>query len=117
MVSWHDGTGEVSINSKKLGSIEDLTRDEYLNIPALEEELRTMKKQYEDLHAMANDQENPFKGDVNIQAHKEVQFKIIKRVMYSCASAGYGNINFAVLNKGSGGAPAEGGATAATGTP
>ena len=48
------GGGEVSINSKRLGTLEELMRDEgFLNIPALEEELRTMKKQYEDLHAMA----------------------------------------------------------------
>ena len=41
-----------------------------------------------------------FKGDVNIQASKEVQFKIIKRVMFSCATAGYQNINFAVTQSG-----------------
>ncbi len=109
---------EVTINSKRIGSIEELTRDEtYLNIPGLEEELRLMKKQYEDLHAMANDTENAFKGDVNIQAHKDVQFKIIKRVMFSCATAGYGNINFATLQKGDPSALAAEGATAATGAP
>ena len=31
-----------------------------------------------------------------------MKFNIIKRVMFSCASAGYGNINFAVLNAGDG---------------
>ena len=40
-----------------------------------------------------------FKGDVNIQANKEVKFKIIKRIMFSCATAGYTNINFAVLQR------------------
>jgi biopolymer transport protein ExbD len=108
---------EVLINSKRIGTVEELTRDEqYLNIPALEEELRVMKKQYEDLHSLAKDTENGFKGDVNIQAHKEVQFKIIKRVMYSCATAGYGNINFAVMQiAGPEGVPS--GATAVTGAP
>ena len=33
-------------------------------------------------------------------------FRIIKRVMFSCATAGYGNINFAVL-RGSGGQAGE----------
>ncbi len=41
---------------------------------------------------------------MNIQAHKDVEFKIIKRVMFSCATAGYNNINFAVLTKGDGAA-------------
>lgn len=87
---------QVIVSGTVIGRVEDLSREDYLNIPALEEKLREMKKQYEDLHAMANDQEG-FKGDVNIQAHKDVQFKIIKRVMFSCATAGYANINFATM--------------------
>lgn len=88
---------QVSVSGTIIGRVEDLTKDEYLNIPALEEKLRDMKKQYEDLHAMAKDAEGGFKGDINIQAHKDVEFRIIKRVMFSCATAGYNNINFAVM--------------------
>ena len=87
---------QVIVSGTVIGRVEDLAREDYLNIPALEEKLREMKKQYEDLHAMANDTD-AFKGDVNIQANKDVQFKIIKRVMFSCATAGYNNINFATL--------------------
>jgi biopolymer transport protein ExbD len=93
---------QVSISGTIVGRVEDLVKDEYLNIPALEEKLRDMKKQFEDLHAMAGNEDGGFKGDVNIQANKEVEFKIIKRVMFSCATAGYNNINFAVLSKGGG---------------
>jgi biopolymer transport protein ExbD len=98
---------EVSISGNVVGRVQDLVKEEYLNIPALEEKLRDMKKQFEDLHAMAEGNTNAFKGDVNIQAHKEVEFAIIKRVMFSCASAGYNNINFATLQKGEAGAPGE----------
>ena len=91
---------EVSISGTVVGRVQDLVKEEYLNIPALEEKLRDMKKQFEDLHAMAEGNTNAFKGDVNIQAHKDVEFSIIKRVMFSCASAGYNNINFATLQKG-----------------
>src|SRR4051794_9318850 len=87
---------QVIVSGTVIGRVEDLAREDYLNIPALEEKLREMKKQYEDLHSMAQDTEG-FKGDVNIQAHKDVQFKIIKRVMFSCATAGYNNINFATM--------------------
>jgi biopolymer transport protein ExbD len=90
---------EVIVSGNMIGRVEDLTREEYLNIPALEEKLRDMKKQYEDLHSAAQDKE-AFKGDVNIQANKDVQFKIIKRVMFSCATAGYSAINFAVMTAG-----------------
>lgn len=95
---------EVTISGNVVGRVQDLVKEEYLNIPALEEKLRDMKKQFEDLHSMAEGNTNAFKGDVNIQAHKDVEFSIIKRVMFSCASAGYNNINFATLQKGEAGA-------------
>ena len=104
---------EVTISGNVVGRVDELVKEEYLNIPALEEKLRDMKKQFEDLHSMAEGA-NAFKGDVNIQAHKDVEFAIIKRVMFSCASAGYNNINFATLQKGEAGAPGE---TTAAATP
>jgi biopolymer transport protein ExbD len=87
---------QVIVSGVSVGRVDDLTREDYLNIPALEEKLRDMKKQFEDLHNAANDS-GSFKGDVNIQADKKVQFRIIKRVMFSCAAAGYGNIAFATM--------------------
>ena len=104
---------DIVVSGTAIGRVDDLTKDEYLNIPALEEKLREMKKQYEDLHALAKDTEGSFKGDVNIQANKDVQFKVMKRVLYSCATAGYTNLNFAVLQKGS----MDGAPSAATGSP
>src|SRR5262245_23640358 len=104
---------DIVVSGSAIGRVDDLTKDEYLNIPALEEKLREMKKQYEDLHALAKDTEGSFKGDVNIQANKDVQFKVMKRVLYSCATAGYSNINFAVLQKGSD----QGAPSTATGSP
>ncbi len=92
---------EVLLSGMLIGRVDDLTREDYLNIPALEEKLRDLKKQFEDLHNAAGDQ-GGFKGDVNIQADKKVTFKIVKRVMFSCASAGYGNIAFATLMQGGG---------------
>ncbi|MDP3234483.1 MAG: biopolymer transporter ExbD [Myxococcales bacterium] len=87
---------QVIVSGTSVGRVDDLTREDYLNIPQLEEKLRDMKKQFEDLHNAANDS-GAFKGDVNIQADKKVQFRIIKRVMFSCAAAGYGNIAFATM--------------------
>jgi len=104
---------DIVVSGTAIGRVEDLTKDEYLNIPALEEKLREMKKQYEDLHALAKDTEGSFKGDVNIQANKDVQFKVMKRILYSCATAGYSNLNFAVLQKGTGAAEP----STATGSP
>lgn len=87
---------EVLVSGVVIGRVDDLTREDYLNIQPLEEKLREEKKKFEDLHNAANDS-GAFKGDVNIQADRAVQFRIIKRVMFSCAQAGYGNIAFATL--------------------
>jgi biopolymer transport protein ExbD len=89
----------VMLSGSPIGRVDDLTREDYLNIPALEEKLRDQRKRDEDLHNAANDL-NAFKGDVNIQADRKVEFRIVKRVMFSCAAAGYGNISFATLAAG-----------------
>jgi len=85
----------IMLDGNPIVEVAELTRDEYWNIPALEEKLRDQKKRTEMLH------EGDFKGDINIQAHKDVPFKTLKRVMYSCNTAGFLNINFAVMLAGS----------------
>jgi biopolymer transport protein ExbD len=92
---------QVLVSGTVIGRVEDLTRDDYLNIPALEEKLRVMKKQYEDLHSLAKDTD-AFKGDVNIQGDKDVPYKVMKRILFSCNTAGYNNLNFAVTSLGTG---------------
>ncbi len=91
----------IFFDGAMVGKVDDLTREDYLNIQSLEERLREAKKKTEDLHSLAKDADG-FKGNINIQAHKEVKFSVIKRVMFTCATAGFGNINFAVMNSGSG---------------
>jgi biopolymer transport protein ExbD len=107
---------EVVVDGVSVARLTDIDSNEYLNIPALEEKLRELRKKSEDLHALANSPEG-FSGDINIQGHREIQFKYIKKVMYSCATAGYGNINFAVMNKSSGEGALQSGATAAAEKP
>lgn len=99
----------ISLEGKRLVDIADIERDDFVNIPQLEEALRDLKRAFEFMHQ--NNPDNPHKGDINIQADKKIPFKVIKRVMYSSTAAGYGNINFAALTKSKGAAAsAEGGA-------
>lgn len=88
---------EISIEGARVAEVADIGADEYWNIPALEEKLRDQKKAYEMIRGGGADGAEGFKGDINIQADKEVPFKVIKRVMYSANQAGYFNINFAVV--------------------
>lgn len=89
----------ILVEGEHVVQIADLERDEYWNIPALEEKLRDIKKRYEALHGAEED----FKGDINIQAHYAIPFSTIKRVMFSCNQAGFTNINFAAMRVGAAG--------------
>ena len=87
----------LTFDGKLIAQTSDLEKGDVLNIPELEDSLREEKRRYEQIHA--NDPDHPFKGLVNVQADRKIAFKVIKRVMFSCNSSGFGNINFAALAK------------------
>jgi biopolymer transport protein ExbD len=63
-------------------------------IVELHDLLVTLKNNYKLLHPS-----DEWKGMVIVQADKGVDFKLIKKIMYSCSIAGYQNVNFAVQQK------------------
>jgi len=63
-------------------------------ITKLHDELVTLKNNYKLLHPS-----DEFKGMVIVQADRNVDFKVVKKVMYSCSMAGYQNVNFAIQQK------------------
>lgn len=67
-------------------------------ITELHDRLVTLKNNYKLLNPTKD-----FAGQVIVQADKLVDFKVIKKIMYSCAVAGYANVNFAVNAKAKGG--------------
>ena len=85
----------IGLEGQKVVDVDQIAHDEILNIQQLEDNLRDLKKREEFVHQL--DKDHQFAGKINIQADKKTHFKIIKRVMYSCAMAGFNNINFAVL--------------------
>jgi biopolymer transport protein ExbD len=93
-------SAQIVVTGVKVADVADIDREGgYLNIPGLEERLRDEKKKWEYLHQ--NDPDKKWDGQVNIQADRAIPFRIVKRVMYSCAVAGYFNVNFATLDLGS----------------
>ena len=85
----------IGLEGQKIVDVDQIAHDEILNIQQLEDNLRDLKKREEFVHQL--DKDHQFAGKVNIQADKKTHFKILKRVMYSCAMAGYNQINFATL--------------------
>jgi biopolymer transport protein ExbD len=88
----------VVLDGQKIADVRELEADSaLLNINALEEKLRDSKKRWDFIHQNEPDREKSWKGDVNVQADVKVPFRILKRVMFSAAQAGYYNLNFATL--------------------
>jgi biopolymer transport protein ExbD len=93
----------VTLNGMPMADATELNTDNTADwkITKLYDDLVTLKNNFQLLHPAGS--ADPFKGMVIVQADKNVDFKVIKKVMYSCSMAGYTNVNFAIQQKGKGG--------------
>ena len=91
------GGGQVVIEGQNVGRMDDIAEDENFEIPDLSERMTNLKKNFTQLHPNLQ-----FEGKVIIQGDKEIPFRVLKKVMYTCTSVGYTSINFAVLPGGGG---------------
>ena len=85
----------VAIEGVKVGDSEDILKDPDLRIPELTDKMQEMRKIDEMMHPG-----QPFKGQVIINADKDIDFKLVRKVMFAAADAGYINFNYAVLTAG-----------------
>jgi biopolymer transport protein ExbD len=98
--------GVVTLDGREVVSVRELVESESPDwkIPRLTEDLETNKHNCKLLHPDDADTMCTF---VIVQSDKKVEFKALKKIMYSAGLAGYSNISFAVKEKGGG--PAAGG--------
>ena len=92
----------VTLDGSQVATADELMKDSStgdFKIAELHDKLVTMKNNYKLLHAGED-----FPGIAIVQSDKSVEFKALKKVMYSIAVAGYQNVNFAVVPKAKGGA-------------
>lgn len=64
-------------------------------IDRLVTDLETLQRNWNVLHPR-----EPFPGTVIVQADRSIDFRVVKKVMFSAAQAGYTNVSFAVNNTG-----------------
>src|SRR5437667_9271782 len=92
----------VTLDGSQVATADDLMKDSStgdFKIAELHDKLVTLKNNYKLLHPGEE-----FNGIAIVQSDKNVEFKALKKVMYSIAVAGYQNVNFAVTPKAKGGA-------------
>ncbi|MEE2901571.1 MAG: biopolymer transporter ExbD [Myxococcota bacterium] len=94
----------VAVEGFKVGDSDDIIKDEDLRVPQLTDKLQEMRKVDEMMHPGAQ-----FKGQIIINADKDVEFKLVRKVMMASAEAGYTAINYAVLSVGPAKKEGEGG--------
>ena len=91
----------VTLNGDPKADSGELSRENTVDwkIPQLHDDLVVLKNNFKLLHPNPED----WKGIVIVQSDKQIDFKVVKKVMYTCAVAGYMNVNFAVQQRGKAG--------------
>lgn len=88
----------ITVEGKVVANSKEALKDPDLVIDGLYEEMvriADLKRAIAEL-----DSTKEFKGEVTIQGDKNINFELLKRVMYTCGRAEYGEIKLAVLKNG-----------------
>jgi biopolymer transport protein ExbD len=91
----------VTLDGKQMATMDQLMQDNTtgdFKIPELYDLLVTFKNNYKLLHPT-----EAFQGVAIVQADRNVEFKALRKIMFTAQVAGYNNVNFAVAQKVKGG--------------
>ena len=82
----------IAIERFEVGRTQEVLAQENKNIPALTEKLQQLRN----VEELTNPGQ-PFRGQIIINCDKDVDFEVVRKVMFAAADAGYTSINYAVL--------------------
>jgi biopolymer transport protein ExbD len=86
----------MTLDGRRMADTQTLAQKaEIERIEPMIQDLETLKRNWSILHP-----NEPFPGEVIIQADVNIDYRVIKKAMFSAAQAGYANISFAVNAKG-----------------
>ena len=86
----------VTLDGRRMADTATLASDPKVErIEQLIQDLETLKRNWSILHP-----QDQFKGELIVQADISIDFRVIKKIMFSAAQAGYSNISFAVNRAG-----------------
>lgn len=90
---------DILLDGIKVAEIEPVMKDEALLIPALKKEMDYAAERGKYFSNISAGQ--PFDGRVTILGDKHIPFRLLEKVMYTCSEAEFGQIDLAVIQKGS----------------
>lgn len=86
-----DGTS-VSIDGRRMAATADLAQGASIErVEALVQDLETQRANWPMLHP-----HQAFEGRVIVQASRDVDFRVLRKVLFSVSQAGYGGVSLAV---------------------
>ena len=86
----------VTLDGRRMADTATLAADPKVErIEQLIQDLETLKRNWSILHP-----QEPFPGQVILQADVSIDYRVIKKLMFSTAQAGYANVSFAVNRTG-----------------
>jgi biopolymer transport protein ExbD len=82
----------VTLDGRRIADTQSLASDAKMTrIEPLVENLQTLQRNWSMLHP-----QEPFPGMVVLQADKKIDYRVIKKIMFSASQAGFANVSFAV---------------------
>ena len=82
----------VTLDGRRMADTATLAADPKVErIEQMIQDLETLKRNWSILHP-----QEPFPGQVVMQADVSIDFRVIKKIMFSASQAGYANVSFAV---------------------
>ncbi|OQX91185.1 MAG: hypothetical protein B6D57_00675 [Candidatus Coatesbacteria bacterium 4484_99] len=87
----------IIVEGKQVMTSKEALADEDMVLDSLLAEMLRIKQIKEAV--AASNPDRPFKGEMTIQGDKLITFELLKRVMYTCGRAEFGNIALATLKK------------------
>ena len=87
----------VTLDGRRMADTATLAADPKVErIEQMIQDLETLKRNWSILHP-----QEPFPGQVVLQADVSIDYRVIKKIMFSASQAGYANVSFAVnrINK------------------
>ncbi|OGS37136.1 MAG: hypothetical protein A2293_15770, partial [Elusimicrobia bacterium RIFOXYB2_FULL_49_7] len=88
---------ELMVEGQRITTLNKMMDREGLIVPELETILDQRRALTEKIAKHSTKVE--FKGDVLIEADRQVRFKIIQKIMYTCGQSGFSNFSLLVLRK------------------
>ena len=86
----------ITLDGRRMADTATLAADPKVErIEQLIQDLETLKRNWSILHP-----QEPFPGQVILQADVSIDYRVIKKLMFSTAQAGYANVSFAVNRSG-----------------